>query len=139
MALQNGALLVHRLRRTFQTGDTDLDTEVRVPSRAFAPDPDVNGSQAFQRPSRVQIIPLAPLDAWAGVTHDEPFLSPITKTVHIIVHVPAGPVELNVLVDAIQTMTAPLTCDTYHDNAPSVLLVVPELGGGGGLVVAGPL
>jgi len=119
MALQNGSLVKHRMRVTLQGGAQDVDTGLRTKVQAYKPDPPLNGSQLNQIASRVMVIPLAPIDNWAGVTHEEPFIDAATQTVHVLFNLPnEGPIEINVLFDAVHTLEGPVSCDTYMDNPP---------------------
>jgi hypothetical protein len=117
-----GALLWNRMAITFppSTFTLDVDTGLTQVDRALSDPPLGNGLVA----SRVQVIPLAPVSNWAGMTHGEPFLDPITNTVHVV-FTPGGaqpepPYQVapfNVLFWNPHTLVGPGEADPY-DLAP---------------------
>lgn len=79
MSKKAGNLLWNRRRVTVLDGVIDIDTGLTQVQRGF-------GNMSPNEPnlaSRVMVIPLPPLADWAGVTHTEPFLDPVTNTVKV--------------------------------------------------------
>jgi hypothetical protein len=67
--------------------------------------------------SRVQVIPMAPLDAWADITHSEPYLNPATNTVWVdFSSDDEVTVNLNVLFWDPHTGVGPGQADPYGDG-----------------------
>jgi hypothetical protein len=64
-------------------------------------------------PSRVHVIPLAPLGAWALVAHSEPFINTTTGTIHVQFGVDAL-TELNVLFWDPHSIVGPGQADSYN-------------------------
>lgn len=77
-----GALLWNRMAVELPPNapTLDVDTGLTQVNRALSDPPLGNGIVT----SRVQVIPLAPIDGWLGLTHGEPFLDPITNTIHVV-------------------------------------------------------
>lgn len=59
-------------------GTVDFDTGLQQVSLAF-----LAGQPTFEDPSRVMVLPMAPLSQWIDVTHGEPFLDADTGTIHV--------------------------------------------------------
>jgi hypothetical protein len=108
MSKKAGALLWNRMRVTLSASvTTDVDTGLTQPNRSF-PDyspgePPLGVSAAVSPPpgtlpaSRVHVIPLAPTNAWAVVTHGEPYFNTVTGTIHVLFDIAAGAPTINVL------------------------------------------
>jgi len=65
--------------------------------------------------SRVQVIPMSPLAEWTPITHGEPFLDPVTNTVHVLFsNAGVGARTLNVLFWDPHSMIGPGSADTYN-------------------------
>jgi hypothetical protein len=47
---------------------------------------------ATDTPSRIQVIPLMPVAAWANVFHSEPYVDPVTNAVHVTFYNTTGSV-----------------------------------------------
>lgn len=119
MSKIDGQLLFNRAQLSLLAGSpdaNDIDTGLCQSSLAFAAgDPTLGDSAAPIDPaagSRVQVIPLAPLSAWAGVTHTEPRLDPITGTVKVRFDADT-PTILNVLFWDPSTAVGPGLAHTY--------------------------
>lgn len=93
MSTNAGNLLWNRQRITLAPGVTDIDTGLTQVQLGFG-ESSVNepplGVSAAAAPapgtlpaSRVQVIPMAPLAGWTGVTHSEPYVNTTTGTVHV--------------------------------------------------------
>jgi hypothetical protein len=113
MSTKQGNLLWRRMRLTLGTGATAVDTGLRQQNQNFeAGDPPLAGSATVA--SRVMVIPLAPTDAWSGITHAEPVLDATTKTVHVTFTNPGeGPVTVNCLFWDPHSEVGPGQADTY--------------------------
>lgn len=95
MSIKAGQLLWNRMRIDVDPveGGVDIDTGLTQLNKGFSADsvnepplgisgalPPLNGSLPA---SRVQVIPLAPLDKWFGIVHSEPYFNTTTGTVHV--------------------------------------------------------
>jgi len=93
MSKKAGALLWNRMRVEILDGVIDIDTGLTQPNRSF---PDYSPNEPFlgipgaappvagtPPASRIQVIPLAPLDVWVTVTHGEPYFNTTTNTIHV--------------------------------------------------------
>lgn len=94
MSIKQGQLLWNRIQFTVPAatngggpGILDLDTGLTQVNRAWGNSSD--GEPGFGTPSRIQVVPLAPiagvdgLTGWVKLSHGEPFLDPITNTIHV--------------------------------------------------------
>lgn len=80
MGLKAGALLWNRQQITVLPGQglpaNLIDTGLAQVNKNFADqsvgEPAINAAGTIG--SRIQVLPLAPLSAWTGITHGEPFL-----------------------------------------------------------------
>lgn len=122
MSKIDGQLLFNRKQVTILLGSpdaNDIETGLCQSSLAFAPgDPTLGTDPAPADPaagSRVQVIPLAPLSAWANVTHTEPRLDPDTGTVKVKFNLGGNvaSVVLNVLFWDPSTAVGPGLAHTY--------------------------
>lgn len=115
MSRKAGNLLWNRVHVTFpaNVGIVDVDTGIQQASEA------IEASQP-NFTQRLQIIPLAPTDNWAGLQISEPTLDPVTNTLHVIIQVglvPEPPFQLpplNVLFWDPHTLAGPGDTDTYN-------------------------
>ena len=114
MSEKAGALLWNR-RRVAIGSSTTVNTGLTQVNKAF-------GNSSINEPvlgdgvvpSRVQVIPMAPLDAWTGVTHEEPFLD-TDGLVKVVFHVAnEGSATINVLFWDPHTSIGPGQADTYE-------------------------
>jgi hypothetical protein len=74
----------------------------------------------FSTPSRIQVIPLAPLDPWVAgfITHTEPFLDPTSNTIHVLISNANGfEHAINVLFWDPHTVMGPGVADEYAIDA----------------------
>jgi len=107
MAEQAGHLLINRQRITLAAGDNDIDTGLKQTALNFDPDPNMA--------DRTMVLPMAPLDNWAGVTHENPYYDAGTGTVHVVINNPGGePVVINVLFWDPHTSIGPIDVDDYN-------------------------
>jgi hypothetical protein len=93
MSKKAAALLWNRMRFTVLDGVIDIDTGLTQPNRSFpdySPGEPPLGTSGVATPapgalppSRIMVIPLAPLSAWQGVTHGEPYYNTTTGTIHV--------------------------------------------------------
>jgi len=90
MSKTSGQLLWNRMQITLPVGTTEVDTGLCQLNLAFDNssnnEPTLGAAAIPADPadgSRVQVMPLSPIPAWVSVGHTEPFLSPVTKTVHV--------------------------------------------------------
>jgi hypothetical protein len=93
MSTNAGNLLWNRQLLTLQPGITDVDTGLTQVQLDFAqssvnePFLGIPGTAAplpgSLPASRVQVIPMAPLVGWQGITHSEPYFNTNTNTVHV--------------------------------------------------------
>lgn len=98
-------------------GILNVDTGLTQVGRAFPEQS--TGEPAFTDPSRIQVIPLAPVSAWATppVSHGEPFLDPATNTIHVTFSNPvASPATINVLFWDPHTLVCPGAADLYNSE-----------------------
>ncbi len=118
-----GNLLWHRMRVTI-TGTQDVDTLVTQNVKIFdAPnEPSMGVVEAGATPpaagtppaSRIEVIPMAPLAAWANITHSEPYFDATTGTMHVTFVNGGAPAEINVLIWDPHSLIGPGQADTYH-------------------------
>lgn len=112
MSKKSGQLLWNRQHVNLPAGPFTLDTGLTQLNRAWA-----NSSAdepGFDGPSRIQVIPMAPLAAWADVTHGEPTFNPATQTVRVtFFNASEGPTTLNVLFWDPATVVGPGEADLY--------------------------
>jgi hypothetical protein len=74
-----------------------------------------------QPPSRVQVLPMAPLAGWQLVTHSEPYFNTTTGTVHVVFTFNGeGPTTFNVLFWDPDTKIGPGQAVTYNAPPPPV-------------------
>src|SRR5258706_14795094 len=65
--------------------------------------------------SRIQVIPMAPMLAWADVTHSEPYFDTASGTVKVLfTNGGDGPTTVNVLFWDPHTLLSPGEADTYN-------------------------
>jgi len=93
MGRKAAALLWNRMRVEILDGVIDIDTGLTQPNRSFpdySPGEPPLGVNAAVSPvagtppaSRIQVIPMAPLSDWQGVTHGEPYFNTTTNTIHV--------------------------------------------------------
>jgi hypothetical protein len=124
MGRKAGSLLWNRKRVQLGGGQGDVvvDTGLIQPNTGFGdyspgeppmggtPDPDGVGS-------RIQVIPMAPLDAWAGVTHEEPIIGP-DGTITVKFSAEEGSPLINVLFWDPHSMVGPGEADPYTEELP---------------------
>lgn len=111
MGKKAAALLWNRMRAPVHDGVIDVDTGLTQPNRSFP-------SYSLNEPdlaSRIQVVPLAPLSKWAGVTHGEPYLDPITGTVHVQFAAGADG-DVNVLFWDPHSILGPGDADPYNNQ-----------------------
>jgi len=112
MSKKSGQLLWNRQNVTLPAGPFPVDTGLTQLNRAWA-----NSSvdePGFAAPSRIQVIPMAPLSAWAGVTHGEPFFNPASQSILVtFFNVSGSPTTLNVLFWDPATAVGPGEADLY--------------------------
>jgi hypothetical protein len=106
------------------SGTTDIDTGLTQLNKTFAdqsPNEPTLGVTATSAPSlgvpppsRVRVVPLAPTNAWAVVTHGEPYFDPTTETVHVEFANAGSSIEVNVLFWDPHTIVGPGQADTYN-------------------------
>jgi hypothetical protein len=94
----------------------DADTGITQVQKGF--ENDSLGEPTFGSPSRVQVVPMAPLSAWNNVTHDEPIFDPTTGTVHVLFSNSGAPTTINVLFWDPHSLIGPGQADTYNDESP---------------------
>lgn len=123
MGRKAGELLWNRMRVEFppNTGSVNVDTGLTQVAMSFAGmSPNEPPLSSGLQPSRVQVIPLAPISNWNGVSHSEPVLDPATGTVHVtfsIGFLPEPPFQLpplNVLFWDPHSMVGPGEADFYN-------------------------
>lgn len=121
MSKKAGQLLWSRQQITISgtAPSTTIDTGLCQLNKAWAASSlGEPGFGSVAAPSRVQVIPMAPLAAWSGITHAEPTLNPTTGTVEVTFF-PApqaeGPVIVNVLFWNPHTLVGPGDADLYND------------------------
>lgn len=123
-----------RMRISINAATLEVDTGLTLASyeRAFrrssATEPQFDTDGAIG--SRIQVIPLAPLNAWLGgfvgggtaISHGEPFLDATTGTIHVVFTAgrTAGaegvvvPATFNVLFWNPHSLSGPGAADTYN-------------------------
>lgn len=132
MSVKAGQLLWHRVQINLPVFVSEWDTGLTQLNRAFgnssAGEP-VFGDTPFPADpdagSRIQVIPLAPLSAWAGVLVAEPFFDPTTQTVHVLFgnfgpggDVAPQPTTINVLFWNPATLIGPGKAMRYLSDGP---------------------
>lgn len=131
MSKKAGQLLWNRQRMTLAGGVTTIDTGLTQVSRSFESEsigePPLGVTVAPPGPadgmlpaSRIQVIPMAPLEDWSGITHGEPFVDPATNTVKVTftnTSSPPSTVTPNVLFWDPHSMMGPGDADTYNPEA----------------------
>lgn len=123
MSKKAGTLLWRRMRAQTHDGVIDCDTGITQVDRSFAdmsPGEPPLGVTSASPPapgttpaSRIQVIPLAPLSAWFGVTHSEPYYDPATGTIHVQFSAGVDGV-VNVLFWDPHSLIGPGDADTYN-------------------------
>jgi hypothetical protein len=124
MSEQAGNLHWNRRRLTLTEGTNDIDTGLTIVNQGYGPLEPPLGVHAAVAPadgtepaSRIQVIPMAPLDNWAGVTIGEPWYNTTDGRIHVNIDNPnEGDIEINVLFWNPHTAISPGQADTY--NAP---------------------
>ena len=123
MSEKAGALLWSRKRFTipggttgFAGGPNDIDTGITQLQKGF--ENDSLGEPTFGSPSRIQVVPLAPLGPWALLTHDEPIFDPTTGTIHVIFSNGGAPATVNCLFWDPHSLIGPGEADTYNAGPP---------------------
>lgn len=131
MSKKSGQLLWHRMRILIPSlipeGGLDIDTGLTQISKSFdassadEPPLGIPGTSApfpgSEPASRVQVIPLAPLNAWFGVYHSEPYFNTTTNTVHVTFYSSGGErvdATINALFWDPHTGIGPGEADTYN-------------------------
>jgi hypothetical protein len=99
-----------------EEGTRDVDTGLTQVNQALSDPPLGDGIVA----SRVQVIPLAPVDGWLGLTHGQPYLDPITNTVHVVFAIGGQRPDttINVLFWDPHTIIGPGEADPYAFTPP---------------------
>lgn len=99
-----------------------IDTGLTQKSLAFGTDPPMDGADPTVgdqdgTPSRIQVIPLAPLANWQYVTHDEPYVA--NGRVYVQFHMNGERIQtINVLFWNPHSMLGPGDADTYNEYLP---------------------
>jgi hypothetical protein len=125
MSTKAGALLWNRQRITLPPGLTTVDTGLTQVNKSFAGmspnEPPLGVEAAPPGPpdgalpaSRVQVIPMAPMSAWALIGHGEPFVDPATGTVKVTFNNGGAPVEVNICFWDPHSMVGPGQADAYN-------------------------
>jgi hypothetical protein len=119
MSKKAGALLWNRQRVTVPAatnggppGTLDVDTGLTQENKAFA-GMSLN-EPTFGNPSRIQVVPLSPIPAWATLTHGEPFFNTTTGTIHVVFSNAAGAATINVLFWDPHSIVGPGVAVTYN-------------------------
>jgi hypothetical protein len=122
MAEKAGALLWNRVYKQLAEGTQTVNTGLKQPNTGFgdyspgepplagSPDPGGVGS-------RIQVIPMSPLTAWAGVRHGEPQVNEDGE-VEVTFEIPDGGRLLNVLFWDPHSMIGPGAADPYTEVYP---------------------
>jgi hypothetical protein len=108
MAKSDGQLLVVRRAITLVNGDVVVDTGLCQLNLGVTPP--LDGSDTV--PSRVMVVPMAPLADWAGVTHGEPFIA--SGTVQVVFH-GVGATVVNVMFLAPAEFMGPIDVDHVYE------------------------
>jgi 1-acyl-sn-glycerol-3-phosphate acyltransferase len=122
MSRKAGTLLWNRRHIEFQLGAVavDIDTGLTQVNRGF--DNLSPNEPGFDAPSRIQVIPMAPIGTWGSIGHGEPTLDPATDTIHVTFFytgpIPEPPQQvqmptINVLFWDPHSMVGPGDADTY--------------------------
>lgn len=112
MSKKSGQLLWNRMHLTLSPGLTDVDTGLTQSNKAWALSS--IDEPGFSAPSRVQVIPLAPLGPWVNVAHAEPVFNTSTQTIHVVfTNVNEGQATINVLFWDPATSVGPGEADAY--------------------------
>lgn len=115
MSTKAGQLLWNRVRLTLPpvqsfTVDTGLTQLSKNFDASSLNEPTLGGLA-----SRVQVIPLLPIDNWTNVSHGEPYL--LNGTVHVdFTSIGEGPVTINVLFWDPHTVIGPGNAQSYNPN-----------------------
>ncbi|MGH7177179.1 MAG: hypothetical protein ACREJC_07360 [Tepidisphaeraceae bacterium] len=127
MSANAGNLLWNRRRINLLLGANDIDTGIKATNQnwdANSVDEPPLGVIAAIAPgdgtppaSRVQVIPMAPMTGWVGVTVGEPWLSTVTGTVHVTLTAAAPLNNVNVLFWCPATIAGPGLAATYNPIA----------------------
>jgi hypothetical protein len=114
MSKNAGQLLWNRVNLFIGPGATvDVDTGLCQVLKAWGAS-SIN-EPGFGFPSRIQVIPMAPVGGWLGVSHGEPFLDPATDTIHVsFTNNGEGPAFINVLFWNPHTLIGPGEADGYN-------------------------
>jgi hypothetical protein len=123
MAVQGGQLLWNRMQISLTAGvvDFDVDTVLQQALLGFDDgEPVLSGVEPVLPnnlgvASRVMVEPMAPFDNWSGITHQEPFVDPVTNTVHVLFSNPGAEVVINVLFWDPHTLVGPGMAHTYQN------------------------
>jgi len=116
MGTKAGALLWNRMRIAVPGNDTlDVDTGITQVNQSFADmSPDEPG---FGDPSRIQVMPMMPIDAWATISHGEPYFDPATGTIRVAFsNTDEGTVTINALFWNPHSLVGPGEADPYNDD-----------------------
>ena len=95
MAKRGGQLNWNRMRLVLQGGHNDVDTGICWPNKGFNHGQPVL-SGGVGTPSRLMVIPLLPLMTTLEIV-GEPFVDPVTKTLHVIINNVGNPGTTNIL------------------------------------------
>lgn len=125
MGLKAGALLWNRQRLSLPPGTvtvngilpstTPVNTGLTQPNRSFPSYSPDEPPLAGVAPSRVQVIPMAPLSGWTNITHGEPFLDPATDTVWVtFFNNGLTPADITALFWDPHSMVGPGEADLYN-------------------------
>ncbi len=121
MGLKAGALLWNRMRITVPGGTNggppgilNVDTGITQVNKSFAAMSP--GEPSLADPSRIQVVPMAPIGNWTNITHGEPYLDPITGTIHVeFANASLGPAaEINALFWNPHSLVGPGDADEYN-------------------------
>ncbi len=124
MSVQSGNLHWNRVRLDLDEGVTDVDTGLTLVNLGYNTlEPGIGGSAAAAPAlgvlpaSRIQVIPMAPIGTWTGITHGEPYLNTVTNTIHVAFTnaVEGGSVGVNVLFWNPHTINSPGEAMTYNE------------------------
>lgn len=117
MSTKAGQLLWNRVRLTLPPGNLTVDTGLTQLNKDFDAS-SLNEPTLGGLPSRVQVLPLLPIDNWISVAHGEPYL--LNGTVHVdFISVGEGPVTINVLFWDPHTVIGPGNAQPYTASIPT--------------------
>lgn len=112
MSTKAGQLLWSRQHITLLASQTlNVDTGLTQLNTGF--DNSSLDEPGFGTPSRVHVIPMAPVDQWSAVTHDEPTIGPNGTIVVTFRNQNLFSVEINVLFWDPHTAVGPGDADSY--------------------------